>query len=369
MGRVLALAALAASLALAAATAATAYPWPVRPFTVQHPIRAVFGDPRTVFTDSLFSGGIDGPGSFSFHNGVDIAVPDGTPVYPVASGIVHILDAEAVAVTTFDGRTFQYFHIVPRVFEGQDALARITVLGRVQAPYGHVHLSEIDGTRITNPLLKGHLTPYGDHTRPTVESIQLRPVSGGGVTEDVGACGKVAVVAQAYDRPVLPIPGAFAGLPFAPELVRWRLDRTNGQSVVPWSDAVDFRTTLPPPSTFWDVYARGTYQNAPRFGRQQFSSLPGRYLFLLDRSLDTKTLPNGLYRVTVTAKDERANAGSLSLRFWVFNERTPTGCPLPPPPPPGTSSGTTTGTAETATTATGDTTTTTPVTDPNEPPH
>ncbi len=358
--RVAALAALAALVSLGTSASALAYPWPVRPFTKQHPVRAVFGDPRTVFADSLFSGGIDGPGSFSFHNGVDIAAADGTAVYPVASGIVHLLDAAAIAVTTLDGRTFQYYHVIPRVFDGEQVTARVTVLGNVQAPFGHVHLSEIDGMRITNPLLRRHLTPYVDHTRPTVDSVELRPA--GGAVSGVGVCGKVSIVAAAYDRPMLPVPGTFAGLPFAPELVRWRLDSTSGTQVVPWTDAADFRTTLPPPSAFWDVYARGTFENAPRFGRQQFTSLPGRYLFLLSKSLDTKTLANGLYRITVVAKDERGNTGSLTQRFWIFNERTPTGCPAAAPPPGGTTSGTTS-TAETTTSET-----TTEVTDPNEPP-
>ena len=360
--RVVALAARAALFVLVSAASASAYPWPIRPFNQQHPIRSVFGDPRTVFQDSLFAGGLDGPGSFSFHNGVDIAAPDGTPVYPVASGIVHLIDAEAVGVTTVTGRTYQYYHVVPRVFDGEHVTVGLTVLGTVEAPYGHVHLGEIDGTRVTNPLLKGHLTPYVDHTRPIVESIDLR-AAGGSVTEAVGACGKIAIVADAYDRPVLPVPGAFSDLPFAPELIRWRLVRTTGQVFVPWTDVVDFRTTLPPPLAFWDIYARGTFQNAPRFGRQQFTSLPGRYLFYLTQDLDTKTLPNGLYRITVVAKDERGNTGSLSRRFWIFNLLTTTGCPEPAPPP------TTTGTDTTGTVTTTGETTTTVVTDPNEPPH
>ena len=30
-----------------------------------------------------------------------------------------------------------------------------TILGYVQPPYGHVHISEIDGDRVVNPLIKG----------------------------------------------------------------------------------------------------------------------------------------------------------------------------------------------------------------------
>src|SRR5438270_9044163 len=106
---------LAVALACAAAASAKPYGWPLRPFHEQHAIRGFFGDPRTVFMDSLTHDGLEGPGSFSFHNGLDISAPDGTDVYPVVSGIVHLLDAAAVKVETLDGRTFQYYHVIPYV--------------------------------------------------------------------------------------------------------------------------------------------------------------------------------------------------------------------------------------------------------------
>jgi murein DD-endopeptidase MepM/ murein hydrolase activator NlpD len=46
-------------------------------------------------------------GSFTFHNGVDISAPTGTPVYPVVSGIAHVNSGDLVAVTTNDRRAFQ----------------------------------------------------------------------------------------------------------------------------------------------------------------------------------------------------------------------------------------------------------------------
>ena len=61
---------------LAVASGASAYPWPFKPFNKQHPIRGFFGDPRTVFENGVLSGGFDGPGFFSFHQGVDIAAPE-----------------------------------------------------------------------------------------------------------------------------------------------------------------------------------------------------------------------------------------------------------------------------------------------------
>jgi hypothetical protein len=346
------------TVTLVAAQTANAYPWPLKPFDSQHPIRGSFGDPRTLFEEPLYLDGINGPGSFTFHNGLDISAPDGTDVYPVVSGIAHLLDGTAVSVETLDRRVFQYFHVVPRVVDGERVRARETVLGSVEAPYGHVHLSEIDGTRITNPLLPGHLTPYRDRTRPIVDGVELRNTAGRRISP-LGVCGGVTIVAGAEDTPPLPVPGTFAGLPVAPALVTWQLVRIGRSVVVPTTVVADFRRTLPPPRDFWSVYARGTYENAPRFGREQFNAMPGRFLFMLDGALDTKKLPNGLYAVHVAAKDERGNTGTLTQRFWILNAPTPSGCRSPQPPPAAQQLPPTTSTATT--------TTSTTVTDPDTP--
>src|SRR5262245_35560893 len=63
-------------VALAVPAEAGAYGWPVKPFDRQHPVRGVFGDPRI------------GETSHSFHFGVDVSAPDGTPVYATATGTV-----------------------------------------------------------------------------------------------------------------------------------------------------------------------------------------------------------------------------------------------------------------------------------------
>src|SRR5256885_14371861 len=88
----------ALALALVANAGASAYPWPIKPFHKQHPIRANFGDPRTRFWNTMLTDGLDGPGLFQFHNGLDIAAAEGTPVYPVLSGTARLIDGAAVLV-------------------------------------------------------------------------------------------------------------------------------------------------------------------------------------------------------------------------------------------------------------------------------
>src|SRR5437588_13090518 len=118
MRRRLLLIAAVLTLALSASTGASAYPWPIKPFNRQHPIRANFGDPRTRFWNTMLTDGLEGPGLFQFHNGIDISAAEGTPVYPVMSGTARLIDAAAVAVHSPDHK-FQYFHITPAVSDGQ----------------------------------------------------------------------------------------------------------------------------------------------------------------------------------------------------------------------------------------------------------
>src|SRR6476469_3815537 len=291
-------------LSLAAAGSASAYPWPFKPFNKQHPIRGFFGDPRTVFENGVLAGGFDGPGFFSFHQGVDISAPDGTPIYPVVSGVAHYLGAATLNVNAGNDVIFQYFHVVPIVGEGVQVIAKKTILGYVQPPFQHVHLTEINGTHSVNPLQKGHLTPYVDRTKPTIRDVSFRNQTGT-LQTPLGLCGRVELAVDAFDTPPMPVPGKFRGLPVAPALVRWNIARLNGIGVVPWRTAADFRTIVPSNAHFTDTYAKGTYENAPRFGNQQYTSMPGKYLFLLAGNFDTTSLANGAYRLTTRVSDER----------------------------------------------------------------
>ncbi len=314
----LAVAIVAAWPAGAALAASHPYPWPVKPFHTQHPIRGYPGDPRTVFARAATANPFYGPGVFGFHQGIDIVAPNGTPVYPVTNGVAHYLGASTLVVYSAGQRKFQYFHITPVVGEGERVVQSETVLGYVQPPFGHVHLSEIDGLRTVDPLMRGHLTPYRDTTKPAIGALVL--TSRTGATESpLGVCGRVQISVTAWDKPALPVPGSFAGLPVAPAYVGWSLATSSGKRLRPWTTVADFRRRIPANRRFWKVYARGTFENAPRFARLQFTGRAGRYLFLLDPEIDTTHMRDGTYVARIRAMDERGNEANARLMFKVRN--------------------------------------------------
>ena len=296
------------------------YGWPVAPFNRQHPIRGGFGDPRTVFLAPPTRAGLyHGSGSFSFHQGVDISAPDGTAVYPVADGVVSDINAEKVVVDSGGGNRFEYWHILPTVKVGDHVTTDRTVLGHILRSCGHVHLTEIDGGRITDPLLPGHLTPYADHTTPEVESIQLRANDEAAPTMPNFVRGSVQLYAEAYDTPAIPVAGQWNGMPITPAVVSYRIETWNGTVKVPERTVWDTRVTIPSNSTFWAHYARGTFQNMSVFGGHYSWGQPGCFVFRLG-TLNTKTLPDNVYRLVVTTADVRGNQSSASIRFSIHNK-------------------------------------------------
>ena len=328
----LSLAALAAAvilldlvLSVAPASAAdSGYNWPVKPFDQPHPVRANFGDPRTTFHGPPTPRGlITSGGIFEFHFGIDISVPDGTPVYPVRSGIALLLSGRTVTVDSGHGFVTEYWHIVPTVNAGQQVTAHQTVLGHVMRGYEHVHFTERDHGHAVNPLAPGRLTPYADGTTPTVHSISFRESDAGPEVLPEYVHGRVVLIAQASDMPAMPVPGVWNNLPVAPALLTWRIARAkDGKIALGEQTAFDVRATLPPDQAFWQCYAKGTRQNMSTFGEQRAWREPGVYLYKLTRlPFDTTRLPNGIYRLVVNATDIRGNHSSSSQVFIVRNAR------------------------------------------------
>ena len=278
------------------------YPWPLEPFDRQHPVRAFLGDPRIG----------DGGGS-SFHTGVDISAPDGTPVYAVAPGRVSLGGPQIVVVST-PTRNFGYWHIVPAVANGVHVPLH-GLLGHVASGWGHVHFSE-HTTKPSpqgaywNPLRQGALTPFADFGKPVVSRI-VSPKT---------IFGVVGLEAVALDHPPIAPPPPWDKTPVTPALLRWRLLH-DAEAVVPWRVVADFRVSFQPhvvdasETRFGAVYAPGTRQNHP--------DEPGVFRYQLARRFDTRRFPDGPYTIDVEATDVRGNTGRRRLGVTIANANPP----------------------------------------------
>ena len=257
------------------------YGWPVKPFDRQHPVRAFLDDPR-----------IGHEGGTAFHFGIDVAAPDGTPVYAVAGGILYLAHG-SLAVVSGPHHEFGYWHI--RAAAGlreHQVVHRHQVLGTIAPGWGHVHFAERLGDEYVNPLRPGALGPYADPVAPTVVDV---------IVEPRGASFRL--IARAHDTTWPTVPGPWADEPVTPALLRWRLGRSG-----PWHVAADFRRRMLDRSLFASVYAPET--------RQNHESRPGSYAFFL--SHDWKPA-DGTYLIQVEASDTRGNRASGSTRITVLH--------------------------------------------------
>ena len=276
----------AARTAAPVRVAPSRYGWPVRPFRAQHPVRGFFGDPRISNHQQ----------TRQFHFGVDVSAPNGTPVYATLTGRVSISGRHphTVEITGADGYEFSYWHVLPAVHSGERAVAYRTLIGRVEAPYAHVHFSEARNGRYLNPLRPGAMGPFVDDTTPWV--ARLTAENGDRRLQSAGVGSAFDLVAEVDDETPLAIPRPWHDLPVTPAFTRWRLVTARGRVVLGWTTAADFRETIPPASEFDRVWAPGTTQNHVRS--------PGHYRLSLAHGLE---LPAGSYVVVVAVRDTRGS--------------------------------------------------------------
>src|SRR5204863_2367 len=113
---------------------------------------------------------------------------------------------------------------------------------------------------------------FGD-PRTVVRDVLVRNQAGD-VQTPIGLCGRIELDVDAFDRQPVLVPGTYQGLPVAPAFVQWSMARVGGNVVSQVQVVADFRKTLPANSQFFATYARGTYENSPRLGREQYTGMP-----------------------------------------------------------------------------------------------
>lgn len=289
----------AALIALSLTPGAAAYSWPVKPFHQQHPVRGTFGDPRYH---------LDAEGQLSaFHFGIDIVARDGTPVYAVEPGVVVRRHATSVTVGRASGRRYGYWHVLPVVRSGTHVRLH-QLVGYVVPGWGHVHFAESIRGAYRNPLRRGALAPFNDHTVPVVASVQVLTADGS-VADDGHITGAIDITADVYDTPPLAPPPPWNVARVAPASIGWDLIDSEG-SVVESSMPVSLSFALPPVPYGW-MYAAGSYENKPH--------RPGHYVYWLAHLVDTAGFADGTYSLEVFASDTRNNIGTAGVALTIAN--------------------------------------------------
>jgi len=288
------------AVTFAAAPAAHAYGWPTKPFHKTHALRGGFGDPRFHLGETSEIS--------AFHFGVDVVARDGTPVYAVEPGVVIRRHASSVTIGRASGRRFGYWHVRPVVRSGTYVHLH-QLIGHVIRGWGHVHFAESMRGRYRDPLRKGALTPFVDHTTPVVASVGLVDLQNAPV-DPSHVSGLVSVFSAAFDTPPIAPQPPWDVARLAPASVRWKLMDETG-TVVARDTSVDFLHGLPDSDLYDFVYAPGTYQNKPH--------RPGSYVFWVIPYFDSSQYPNGAYRLEVDAADTRGNVGSATLDLTIAN--------------------------------------------------
>ena len=324
--------------------------WPVRPRSVQHPIRGAFIDPR----------GPDDNGLSGYHFGIDVSVDDHHPdrgappglshrVYALDSGVAR--EPSNVRLRRCGNRRvevghFSYWHVSPIVPAGRHVAAGQQI-GWTCTGEWHVHVSEWQryrGRRIwVNPLHpRGAFRPYTDTAPPVVSQIvfttpprqpweptvSLRQPDSSLQLSRTRLHGLVDIRVRAAD------PQSYLG--FLARNPAWPTQWTpyeleteirsmrSGRLVL---RRTAFRADQLPQTPYLVHYAPGTVENDPMsecVGPPALARCDGvTWLRALSRFRleywNTTHVPNGVYRVTVDAVDIAGNVGSLSVTVLVDN--------------------------------------------------
>ncbi len=324
--------------------------WPVRPRSVQHPVRGAFVDPR----------GADDNGLSGYHFGIDINVDDAHPDAGAPAGLSHAvyaLDAGVAAAPANVGRRrcvnrrldvghFSYWHVSPIVPAGHTVRAGEQIAWTCAGVW-HVHLSEwqlAGGRRVwVNPLHKrGPLVPYTDTASPVVSRFRFvspparpwQPVKSlvqpdGAATLDPAALhGLVELRADIAD------PQSFQG--FLAQNPAWptvwtpyfvSVEIRSGTSSKVVLRRVSFQVDQMPQTPYLVHYAPGTTEDDNMqecVGPPQLPKCDGvtwlrPFSRFREEFWDTRTVRNGRYLVTVVAGDIAGNRGSKAVTVTVKN--------------------------------------------------
>jgi len=141
----------------------TQYPWPVTPFNQSHEITGTFCEYRSTTVPA------------HFHNGTDIPMLDGSPVYSVLDGTVTSLSSVGSnAYVRVNDKAYVHIMPNPSLSVGSPVIASQTILGNILSGLGHVHFTNgFVGSEMNAMLMNSGLTPLDDPWPPIIRYVRF----------------------------------------------------------------------------------------------------------------------------------------------------------------------------------------------------
>ena len=305
------------------------FQWPLDPPDRPHPVRATFGEPRGLLgpgipreatdrAELIRSGGpLNTPGRRVIHSGIDIAAPDGTPVFAVKSGIAatggegyetHVIVAD-----------FGYWHLAEAVPDGTEVTAFVTVIGRIYPGQGHVHLARFAGChgacterdRVLNPLVNGGISPYVDTAPPRIGGIRAYNRRGQPLRREA-LSGPVALVLNVVD------PQSFGSHDTGIYRLSYRILPAGKSGAVVGPVRVLRLDAIPGGRVRNSLYTSGSTRHSTK---TNFSYILTARSPTNDGLLHTERLRPGDYTLEVTAGDVRGNHSVRSFGVRIIDPR------------------------------------------------
>ncbi|NQV38489.1 MAG: T9SS type A sorting domain-containing protein [Candidatus Marinimicrobia bacterium] len=173
---------------------AQSYNWPCEPFTQQHWVNGTFCECR-----SGTSGDRD-----HFHDGIDIHLPQGEPVYSVINGTVSgfATAAQSGINSWIRAGRYAYVHVDPNpaLSVGSQVIAFQTILGWTNS-WNHIHFKDgYPGSETNSIRADGGLDPLVDTWKPTILDAKFYINGTNTQFQNNRVFGDVDIVSRAWDR-------------------------------------------------------------------------------------------------------------------------------------------------------------------------
>ncbi len=304
-------------------TDSLSFQWPYQPFDGSHFITGAFAEYRTTSP------------SHHFHDGVDIPIPDYSPVYPSLDGVVHSIGTVSdhgggawVRVrTNVDGmwKHISYVHISPNpaLSVGDEVVAGETTLGTIIPGWGHVHFRERE--LVTDPAASGAdinairkgggLTPFINNRAPVIapETLQFRTAGTTSRLDPRRLHGNVEILIRAH--------GHYGPNPIHQRRGIYKLgyhimsEDTSTIVYSPPDDGLRYQFDRKPVNShvnrvFVREYSTNRVHHYYLTGGDGASDV-NRTLSVSPNYLDTGNLPNGNFVIKIFAEDTRNNADTI----------------------------------------------------------